>query len=478
VALSGQKLAIPTVLLLDLSGSVVKAGALEALKDAAETIVDSLLPEQTLALLTFADAVTVRVAFSADKSALKAAIADISGADGASTNLYGAVVQGLGMWKDGFNAQGGSASAQVTSGLAIVITDGADTAGVQTLEDVRRAQGNQRVVAIGVGEDINQEAMQAMGNAGEFYPSSYDDLQRQLGNITSAIRTLNKSIYQASYCSPKRAGEHELTFTVRGNEDSVRVNCKPAVFSSSGCKNDVETEVCSESGTTTTCCPAHAPYSCVKNNRCYQSPGEAASACGAECVRCGGTGQPDQAQALAGPAITVPFVAQGYQSGQCPQYDGPKCKALDACCVTLPRDLASMCTMSSSSALGNETKCATQVDFYCPTLDAECAALKTCCADWGASYRANCYSTFSGTGSAPDEIECMAATMTYCLPKLGRDCKALKACCASLADDAGGATGRRQCDAALVSSVTQGATAETTCVDSTDTYCPSPAGEP
>ncbi len=93
---------IPTVLVLDLSRSVVEAGALETVKDAARSFIDALGADQELAILTFASVVTVRSNFTTDTKALHAAIDAITKEDGVSTNLYGALVQGYGMWQDGF----------------------------------------------------------------------------------------------------------------------------------------------------------------------------------------------------------------------------------------------------------------------------------------------------------------------------------------------------------------------------------------
>jgi hypothetical protein len=95
-------LRIPTVLVLDLSRSVVDAGALETVKDSARAFIDAVAAPQELAIVTFSGEATVRAEFTDDKATLNAAIDAITMEDGVSTNLYGALVQGYSMWQDGF----------------------------------------------------------------------------------------------------------------------------------------------------------------------------------------------------------------------------------------------------------------------------------------------------------------------------------------------------------------------------------------
>jgi hypothetical protein len=95
--LQGNALDMPTVLVLDLSGSItggancldVDGGScpLRRMKNAASEIISQMLPEQRMAIVTFADKANVRVAFTNNQQTLLTAVAAIDRGDGQSTNL-------------------------------------------------------------------------------------------------------------------------------------------------------------------------------------------------------------------------------------------------------------------------------------------------------------------------------------------------------------------------------------------------------
>lgn len=94
--LLGKNVEIPTVLVLDLSGSIVASGALERIKTASLSIIDAMLPEQSMAIITFADAPNLRVPLTSNKEELKQVVEAISASDGVSTNLNDLVCQNFG----------------------------------------------------------------------------------------------------------------------------------------------------------------------------------------------------------------------------------------------------------------------------------------------------------------------------------------------------------------------------------------------
>lgn len=359
----GQKVTMPTVLMLDLSGSVVASGALDSLKKAALAVVDTLLAEQKLAIISFADTTTLRADFTSDKAQLKAAIQAITGADGASTNLYGALVSGLGKWEDGFAAGG----LTLTAGLGIVITDGKDTAGVSSLAEALRARGGKRLVAVGVGgeADLNYAAMRALGNAGFLNPTSYAQLDASLGELGARLQSLGRSIYFATYCSPKRAGVHTLNFTVKGNGVQATQTCVPASFTpGAGCRDANYTEVCTQDSRSSQCCTADAPFFCP--GHCYRTAADAVANCGTSCTSCGGSGDPAHPVTVGGVSIRVGFVATSYLSQQCVKFHGPNCKALDACCTRVIDLQTGACLLAVSNAAGNESQCSVDLKRFCP----------------------------------------------------------------------------------------------------------------
>ncbi|MET0595013.1 MAG: vWA domain-containing protein, partial [Polyangiaceae bacterium] len=395
--LQGSTLDMPTVLVLDLSGSIVSGTAgdsgrslLQLMKDAAIQIVRKMLPEQRMAIVTFAGASTVRVPFTTDKAALESSLNAITSGDGQSTNLYGAMIQAFSMWQDGFATAGG---VKLTAGLAIVLTDGKDNAGLNSLSDALAARKNKRVVAVGINDpdnptSIDTGAMQQLATTGTFVPvKSFATLGDEVTLVTDAMSTLGRSIYTANYCTPKRAGtNHNLLFTLKGNESMTTTTCTPATFPSNHPSLCAQlgaqyTQACGyKNGGSTTyyCCTATAPYTCPNDNSCYRTAADAAAKCGTAssggtCLMCGGSGagSSQDTGVLAGPAIRVKFDASTYKDGQCPIFWGPNCKALQTCCQQSSSTQATACNSALLAALGNETTCQSLSNQYCGTSSPE-----------------------------------------------------------------------------------------------------------
>jgi hypothetical protein len=322
-------LVIPTVLLLDLSRSVVEAGALDELKQAADRIIDDLDPAQRLAIATFAQDITLRQSFTTDKAALHATIEGITKQDGVTTNLYGALISAYGLWQDGFRKYDPDATEpQLVAGLMIPISDGSDTADLATLDDVLTARGTKRTIFIRVGED-NASVPKQIANAGVITAAGgFSDLTTAVDAATARIAALNDAIYAAEYCSPKRAGSHELVFTVKGNESYV--SSTPSTPATGSCSAFKPTKDC-QSGFVScplVCCPQSAPYGCITSTACYATVDQAVQACGANsCVLCGPVmpGADGSAGQSSGPsgsnrgnfAIDVDFSATNFTDAQC-----------------------------------------------------------------------------------------------------------------------------------------------------------------
>ena len=300
------------------------------------------------------------------------------------------------------------------------------------LSDVITARRNKRVVTIGIGKDINTQAMSAMGNAGFLNPATYAELDAELATLTGRLSTLNKSIYKANYCSPKRAGQHELVFTVKGNDAAVKATCPIATFTpGASCNNPNFTEVCASVAGGTRCCGADTPFACIATDHCFATAEAAAKECATSCLHCGGTGQPQMNQSEGGPAIRVTFQAQGYTSTQCPAFRGPSCKALATCCASLPGQLQTQCNQQLDSLQGNEAQCASQKASQCPAVGPECSKTQTCCKTFGSNVSAQCWNqTTQG-----NEAACTAYSAQNC-DNVGPVCTSLRSCCAGKVEPA------------------------------------------
>jgi hypothetical protein len=505
-------LKMPTVLVLQTSPSIIENGELTTLKAAAETIIQNMLPQQTMELITFADQLTpnVRVPFTNNQTTLINAVEAIDTPDGTSTNLYGTLDYALGQWTDGFSASG--AAGELTAGLLIVITNGSDNAARQTLSSVVQARGNKRVIAIGVGTGTTLDtcALDVIGNELVMIRPTYAALSMDIGQVTSHVQALGQSIYIASYCSPKReaatgSSDHQLTFTVAGNAQYNSATCQNAVFTtaqanecsgaalpeggvtpaqscapgSSGTVSDSpaldNTQACGASGLgAVACCPANLPYDCPLTHTCYGTAGEAAIACGASCVLCGGTGTASQNDELVpGTEIVVPFDSATYASGQCPALWGPNCKGFETCCGGITNaTLGLECANALIADVGNETSCASEMGTYCAT--GSCQTLESCCnalpgPDAGTSVQSTCYSQL--VSAAGSSTACAAVTPTYgsynpTACPLGLNCQKLSTCCAALPGADAGSSTQATCE----SDLTSAAGNETTCATDTPRF--------
>ncbi len=332
-------LLVPTVLLLDLSRSVVQAGALEQVKSAALEVVENLGNTQRLAVVTFADEVNVRSCFGDSASDHAAAIESISDADGVSTNLYGALNNAYDMFQDGFYApslpsssvscyigNSGSGDPSLIAGLVIVVSDGNDTAGRYTLDDAVNARDSRRTLFIRVGAELDASVAAELGNAGVIDAAGgFDDLDTAVGEAIDRTNRLNNAIYIAEYCSPKRAGSHELLFTVADNLPYLdggggsSTRCTPTGYGI----GDPGEAICKYTTSTQyTYCSTDAPYWCESEGSCYPSESGAAASCGSDCRICGDEGS-SSGTTDSGIAITMDFSADYFSDSQCDDLFNP-----------------------------------------------------------------------------------------------------------------------------------------------------------
>ena len=123
-------------LVLDLSGSV-QGAKLEQLKQAASAFVDGLVPRDKVALLTFAQQVTVRQPLTADFQAFRRALADVT--SGGQTALYDAVSKAISLREPRDNRA-----------VVVVCTDDHDNASTATSKQVVDAAERSDVLVYGV----------------------------------------------------------------------------------------------------------------------------------------------------------------------------------------------------------------------------------------------------------------------------------------------------------------------------------------
>jgi len=210
-----------TALLLDLSGSVVTQ--IDALQDAAQALIDELPEESEAAIYSFDGRTTLqrRQDFTFSKESLRGAVTRLSGyrVVDPSTNLYGAVLQGI----EVLDARRQLATTPVESaGFMVLFTDGTDHAGLKTGPQARQAVATMRRMppgyaffTIGLGSEINSAELSALGPDGFATALEGAQLGGAFRAIGQRLARAASSYYTLSYCSPKRAGVHNLTIVAR-----------------------------------------------------------------------------------------------------------------------------------------------------------------------------------------------------------------------------------------------------------------------
>jgi len=198
-----------TLLLIDMSGSVVDSGEMPALIEAAATFGDRVGPYQKVAVYTFDGSphVTQIVGFGGNVRGGVGSLAGRKPRD-PSTNLNGAVIEGIKVLQQQID----HAPVPLRFGTLVVFTDGTDRAHRASPEDVAQSVDNAGfdIYVIGAGQEVDSKQLSRIGRSGTFASQNKADIQKGFDDIATRIESASKRYYLLSYCSPSRAGEHEV----------------------------------------------------------------------------------------------------------------------------------------------------------------------------------------------------------------------------------------------------------------------------
>ncbi len=201
-----------TLLLVDMSGSITSdPQAVDTLVEAATAFTERIEKSQKVAVYAF------------DGSTELHAIVPFTGAGGAksgvkslgtykaedpSTNLNGAVVKGLAELHRALS----QAEHPMRFGTLVVFSDGTDRANRVTKDDMRKAvQGSKyQIFAIGLGKEMQESELRDVGKDGTARADDKASVVKAFDTIGARIEGATKSYYLLSYCSPSRAGKHEV----------------------------------------------------------------------------------------------------------------------------------------------------------------------------------------------------------------------------------------------------------------------------
>ena len=240
---------LAAVLLLDMSGSILESGNLSPLQQAAKAFVQTVAPDQSVAVYTFDGRAHLQLLadFTADVNALKAVIDSLSGYQvvDESTNLNGAVVRGLDVLDDERDSVDPDA---LFTGALIVFTDGTDQAARTSDSHAVSAasDSSHSVYTIGLGGEVDRDHLESIGKDGTYIADDVNALEAVFASAASDIEAMAQSYYILAYCSPKRAGDHTLELSLRDATGSVTYGfdahwfaggCSPDDFLGDRCPN-------------------------------------------------------------------------------------------------------------------------------------------------------------------------------------------------------------------------------------------------
>lgn len=210
-----------SVLLLDLSGSILDAAALPTLKTAAEELIGEVFRDDNnrsieMAIYWFDGEQSIHLLenFSSDTTILIQSVRQITSdiSSDNSTNLNGAVVQAVSVIEQRLALQ--SSNVSLSAGSILIFTDGKDRAGrvdeFTALATVENASDNISSLTVGLGGEIDRDVLQQYGKDGFEFADNLQNLTNSFRKIAGKIRDEANSFYILEYCSPKRAGIFSL----------------------------------------------------------------------------------------------------------------------------------------------------------------------------------------------------------------------------------------------------------------------------
>lgn len=225
------------LLLVDLSASVTESGSAQALETAVAGFTDRVGQYQQTAIYGFdgrPELIPIR-GFAAGKAGA-AGLASMKPKD-PSTNLNGAIVEAMKV----LEKQLDHSPVPLRFGTLVVFTDGTDQAHRVSSHDLHAAldKVDFEVFVIGVGAEIDENGLRAIGRSGADLNRDPGALGASFDRVAARIEGYSKRYYLLSYCSPARAGTHDLriepftsdgatgALTYQFNADGFGPNCDP-----------------------------------------------------------------------------------------------------------------------------------------------------------------------------------------------------------------------------------------------------------
>jgi len=201
-----------TLLLLDMSGSVVESGQVPLVQEAVDAFVGGVGEQERVAIYAFdgREEILPVAPFSDRSDRLSGRAARLSSwkTRDPSTNLNGAIIEAVKVIEE----ERESSDVPLRFGNLVVFTDGTDRAHRATSSEAIRAvrDADISMFVIGLGGEVDQEVMAYLGKDGFVRAEEKGTIVQAFEDVALHIQELASRFYLLSYCSPARAGIHEL----------------------------------------------------------------------------------------------------------------------------------------------------------------------------------------------------------------------------------------------------------------------------
>ena len=228
-----------TLLLVDMSGSVSESGTGDTLVQAVGTFTDRVEQQQKVGIYAFDGSpdLTPIAPFTDQPGSAKAGVQVLSTfkPKDPSTNLNGAIVRAL----DELDTALGKATQPLKFGTLVVFTDGTDRANRVPASDMLQHIKEKPfdVFAIGLGAEIQPDQLANIGKSGTAMAADKNAVVKAFDDIGAKVDARTKSYYLLSYCSPSRAGKHEVRIEAvvkNGPNDNEQIGSLKDDFDATG----------------------------------------------------------------------------------------------------------------------------------------------------------------------------------------------------------------------------------------------------
>jgi von Willebrand factor type A domain len=212
-----------TLLLIDMSGSIVASNHFDDVVAAATQFTERVEKYQKVAVYAFDGSPDIYpiVPFTESEAAATGGVEGLKSfrPRDPSTNLNGAVVAALKALKQSLDHEPKS----LHFGTLVVFTDGTDRAARVSKDDLDKALDAPEyagfdIFAIGVGAEMNDSHLEDIGRTGTVKETDQANLGRAFDQISSKIEGMTARYYLLSYCTPSRAGKHEVTIEAHADK--------------------------------------------------------------------------------------------------------------------------------------------------------------------------------------------------------------------------------------------------------------------